>query len=282
MLNKNDYPLNILVAYPYVNKQIIKVLKEKEKDIQFLLDSGAFTAWKAKKTITVDEYNSFIDSLPITPWRYFTLDVIGDGQGTLDNYNKLLKYGKKPIPIFTRGENVSLIDTYYQTSDVVGIGGLVGTKKNKGFVKGIMQKIGDRKVHWLGFNAKDFLAHYKPYMCDSSSWSSAVRYASCKLYDVNGKWYHVTKKDFATKPKYEVLQLIRSYGIDPQLLGNDSQWKNSGRGDYALELLSCRSWTRYQIDIKRKLNVNFFLACASDRQIKLMHESWEYWIKKGF
>lgn len=273
--------LNILVAYPYMSNSVISILKEKEEDIRFLLDSGAFTAWKAGKPIDLDEYCTFIENLPIKPWKYFTLDVIGDPEASHKNYEIMLERGFNPVPIFTRGEDLSMIDEYYKTSDVLGIGGLVGTKGNKGFVKGIMEHIGDRKVHWLGFNAKQFLTFYKPYMCDSSSWSAAVRYASCKLYDRNGKWYNVTKKDFIKRPPREIYDLIYRYGIDPKLLAKNAEWKNSGKGEYALEILTCRSWTRYQLDIKKKLGINFFLACASDWQIKLMHESWTYWNKNG-
>lgn len=281
-IDRKEVPLNILVAYPYLKADVLKIIEERKDDIRLLVDSGAFTAWKAGKEIKVEDYEEFINNLPVKPWRYFTLDVIGDPQGTEDNYKYLLSKGMNPIPIFTRGESLDIIDEYYKTSDVVGLGGLVGTKGNKGFVKGVMEIIGDRKVHWLGFNAKDFLGYYKPYMCDSSSWSAAVRYASCKLYDRNGKWYHVQKKDFITRPKKEIYNLIEEYGIDPRVLAQSSQWKNSGRGDYALEVLTCRSWTRYQMDIKMKLGINFFLACASGWQVKLMHESYEFWLEKGF
>jgi hypothetical protein len=269
--------LNILVAYPYLKPNVIAELEKNKQRVRFLLDSGAFTAWKSGKEIHVDEYCKFIESLPTKPWRYFTLDKIGDPEGSLKNYEIMLSRGFNPIPIFTRGEDIKMIDHYYKTSDVVGIGGLVGTQGNKGFVKGIMKIIGDRKAHWLGFNSKEFISHYKPYMCDSSSWSAAVRYASVKLYDKNGKWYHVTKKDFASKPPKHILDLISSYGIDPKRMGQAAQWKNSGRGDYALEVLGCRSWTRYQIDLKNKLDVNFFLACASNWQIKLMCDSHKFW-----
>ena len=44
-----SYPkLNILVAYPYADKGTVGFIKKNEKDIRFLLDSGAFTAWKAR------------------------------------------------------------------------------------------------------------------------------------------------------------------------------------------------------------------------------------------
>lgn len=270
--------LNILVAYPYMSNSVIQVLKENQKDIRFLLDSGAFTAWKSGKPIQLDEYCKFIESLPFKPWRYFTLDVIGDPEASFKNYEIMIKRGFSPVPIFTRGEELSMIDKYYETSDVLGIGGLVGTKGNKGFVKGIMKYIGNRRVHWLGFNAKEFLPAYKPYMCDSSSWAGAVRFASCKLYDKNGRWLTVGKKDFQKRPTNDILKVIAGYGIDPKRLAVAGEWKNSGSGKYALEELTCKSWTKYQLDIGDKLGVKYFLACASDWQIKLMLQSYKYWL----
>jgi hypothetical protein len=272
--------LNILTAYPYMKKPIIEVLKDNQEDIKFILDSGAFTAWKSGKPISLDEYCLFIEKLSFKPWRYFTLDEIGNPEKSFENYNKMLERGFNPIPIFTRGEDIKMIDEYYKTSDMIGIGGLVGTKGNKGFVKGVMDIIGNRKCHWLGFNAKEFIHHYKPYTCDSSSWSGAVRFASCKLYVNNGRWIHVQKEDFYKRPKEEVINTINEYGIDYRRLGQASEWKNSGKGDYALEILTCRSWTKYQLDLRKKLGVEFFFACGQDRQVKLMLDSYKYWKQK--
>lgn len=273
--------LNILCAYPYMKQREIDGFVNAGDDVRFLLDSGAFTAWKSGKPIELNDYMNFIKGLPFKPWRYFALDKIGDAKGTLENYNIMLKNGLNPIPVFTRGEDISMIDEYYKTSDVIGIGGLVGTQGNKGFVKGLMKVIGDRKCHWLGFNAKAFIAHYKPYSCDSSSWAAALRFASVKLYKQNGEWLHVGKKDFITKPKKEIYDLIHSYGMDPRRLAHDSEWKNSGSGKNALELLTCRSWVKYQLDLRQKLGVEFFLATGTFQQTTLMIESYKYWTTKG-
>jgi hypothetical protein len=273
--------LNILVAYPYMKPPVIEILKNNQDNIRFLLDSGAFTAWKSGKPIGIDDYCKFLEQLPFKPWRYFTLDKIGDAEGSFKNYEIMLKRGFTPIPVFTRGEDVKMIDEYYKTSDVLGIGGLVGIQGNKGFVKGIMSQIGDRKVHWLGFNPKEFIHYYKPYTCDSSSWSAAVRYAACKVYFKNGKWIQLGKKDFITRPSSEILQIITEYGFDPKRLANKGQWKNSGTGKYALELLTCRSWSKYQIDLRNKLGVEFFLACTTEWQIRSMIEANQYWNNEG-
>ncbi len=161
---------------------MLRWLTANKHDIQFILDSGAFTAWKAGKPISLDSYCKFIESLPIVPWRYFALDVIGDPVATVKNYEIMLRRGFNPIPIFTRGESIKLLDDYYKNSEVVAIGGLVGTPKNKGFIKGIMEHIGTRKTHWLGFTNPEFITHYKPYMCDSSSWEMGGRFGMADLY----------------------------------------------------------------------------------------------------
>lgn len=261
---------------------VVKVLAENQDSIRFLLDSGAFTAWKAGKPIGLDSYCKFIESLPFKPWRYFNLDVIGNGEASFKNYEIMRARGFNPVPIFTRGENISMLDEYYKTSDVVGIGGLVGTKGNKGFVKGIMRVVGDRKVHWLGFNSQEFISHYKPYMCDSSSWSSSFRYASACVYDRDGRWLRFTKKQLALRPDQKLIELISDHEILPSRLANDAEWSNGNREkEFAIETLTHRTWVKYQKDVFKKLGVNFFLACSTAGQVKLMARAYNFWEKRN-
>lgn len=171
-----DQKLNILISYVYMTDRLVGLLSKHKKDIRLLIDSGAFTAWKAGKRIKLGDYMNFIKTLPIKPWRYFTLDVIGDPKRTWDNYQKMLDEGLKPVPIFTRGDDFKMLDKYYETSDLVAIGGLVGTPHNKGYVKRMMREVGDRKVHWLGFTKMEYVQYYKPYSVDSSGYCHSVRY----------------------------------------------------------------------------------------------------------
>jgi hypothetical protein len=241
-----------------MKNDVIQILKDNQNDIRFLLDSGAFTAWKAGKPIHLDDYCRFIESLPFKPWRYFTLDVIGDPHASLKNYETMLKRGFNPIPIFTRGEDIKMIDEYYKTSDVVGIGGLVGTPGNKGFVKGIMNVIGNRKVHWLGFTEKNFVKHFKPFSCDSSSLTMAGRFASVELFDKkNGQWIKIGKDTFIVKPKPEIKTLIESYGFNITTFSQKSNWHEP----VGLSMkLSFKSHVRASIEYHKRLNVFYFLA----------------------
>lgn len=269
--------LNLLLAYPYMDRATETLLAAKKDEIRFVLDSGAFTAWKAGKSIQIDDYCRFVEGMTFEPWRYFTLDVIGDPEASLKNYDLMVARGFKPLPIFTRGEDPSVIDYYYSTSDVVGIGGLVGTKGNKGFINGIMSHVGRRKVHWLGFTSVEFLKHYRPYMCDSSSWASALIYASLKIYAGKGRFISCTKKDFAKRPRQEILDVLDEYEIDPRELAKESNWKNSGVGNYPTEKIAFRSYVRYQRDIEANLKTKMFMAVSCEWQAKLSLEAFEFW-----
>lgn len=245
---------------------MVNILNENKNKIRFLLDSGAFTAWKAGKPIALDDYCRFIESLPFKPWRYFTLDVIGDPEASFKNYETMLKRGFNPVPIFTRGEDLSMIDEYYKTSDVLGLGGLVGTKGNKGFVKGIMKHIGDRKVHWLGFVQQDFVNCYKPYMCDASSWSHASRNGDLKLYLGGGKIKSIRRKDFMRKPPEEIIRCLRSYGIKMGDISKKAFWDNGKN----LNTQASRMWVRRSLETEEKLGTHLFLACASKDDIEMV------------
>lgn len=272
--------LNILIAKPYLKNDVANYLNEIYQQTNVLLDSGAFTDWKKGKETSIDEFMKFITNCPIAPWRYFTLDVIGDEKRTEQNLDILYTNGFKPIPIFTRGGDPKLINKYYELSDLIGIGGLVGTQGNKGFVKGLMDHIGKRKVHWLGFTQNDYLYHFRPFSCDSSSWSSGVRFGNIPIYLGNGQWKKLSKKDFESKPSLEVMRIFNEYQEDITRVTKKAEWVNSGKGLAIHEVMSAKSWTRFQIDLERKLGIKYFLACASFWQVKLMKDAHEFWIKE--
>jgi len=268
----NDY-LNLLIAYPYyLQPPTQELLKGSGRHLRFVLDSGAFTAWKSGNPIELDAYCKFVESCKPEPWRYFALDVIGDPAATIKNYEIMLKRGFNPIPVFTRGECPSVLETFYETSEVVAIGGLVGTLGNKGFVKGIMKYIKNRWVHWLGFTNLDFVKYYKPYMCDSSTWESGARYGNIPLYMGNGKLQMIGKSDFQGKPNQQVLDRIQQLGIDPYLMSKTQSWHG---GNSVSRTLCARSGVALSVDVERKTSTKLFLASATTLAVELLKTSFE-------
>jgi hypothetical protein len=275
--------LNFLVAIPYLSEDVSNYLKTIEKDCCLLLDSGAFTYWKKGKEVPLNDYINFISNLQIKPWRYFTLDVIGNQKKTKQNYESLIKEKFNPIPIFTRGDNPSSLKEYYATSDLVGVGGLVGTPGNRGFVKGIMESVGSRKVHWLGFTQNDFLVKFKPFSCDSSSWSMALRYGTLDLYLGNGQWKRFSREQFKSRPSDKMKNLFAIYEEDPLGFRFENEWRNTGRSGADKKLLArvaYKAWAWYQLDVEQKLGVKFFLACGELAQFWLFYEAYLFWKKR--
>jgi len=251
-------PLNALVAFPYFNDELQRVCAERANDVRLLLDSGAFTSWRLGKPVTLDDYCRFLESATFPIWRYFLLDVIGDPVATRKNLDVMLKRGFNPIPVFTRGEDPAYLDELYKVSDVVAIGGLVKTKGNAGFVKAIMKRVGDRKVHWLGFTRAEFIKHYRPYTCDSGSWHWGSRFGLLWLYIGNGMVKGYQRKDMHTRPGAEFFRAIRRLGYDPHALANEDAW----RGDSLVKRVSAASGVLWSRETEQCLGTKLFLAAG--------------------
>ena len=254
-------PLNLLVSIPYLHRWAIEQI-QREPNIRLLLDSGAFTNFKAGKPYPLDDYCRFLDQLTIKPYRYFTLDVIGDHAASMRNYELLLKRGYKPIPIFTRGAPLEHLEHYYQTCDIVGLGALVGTRGNRGFVNGMMRLIGKRPVHWLGFTQLQFLRRYQPAMCDASSFEAGARYGQLRLYMGHGHFKSYSRQALAdAPPAVDFLQRIAHYGYDPYALRHERSWRG---GESMVRLLCAASTVDFSTDIERVLGVKLFVAWAAN------------------
>jgi len=256
-LNDADPFLNLLISFPYWDNDNERLLRANAACVRLVVDSGAFTGWKGGDPVKLDDYCHFLSNLPIKPWRYFVLDVVHNPEATYENYRIMLDRGLKPVPIFTRGESPDRLDQYYATSDVVGVGGLVGTPKKLAFINGIMKLIAGRRVHWLGVTTPSFLHHYRPYMCDSQSWESIGRYAIGKVYVGRGQFRTVSRDDFRQPPDGQLIAALRSYGLPAAALAKEEGWRG---GRSVARRLHARSWVRYSLDLQRQCGTLLFMA----------------------
>lgn len=267
---------SVLVAFPYWTPEVEARAIAAGDRVRWLIDSGAFTAWKAGKPIALDDYCRFLERIAVKPWRYFTLDVIGDPEASLRNYDTMLCRGFKPIPVFTRGEDPSVLEDYYKTSDVVGIGGLVGTQDNRGYVNGIMRRVGKRRVHWLGFAKIDYIKAYRPYMCDANTWESGGRYARVRLYLGSGRCVDITKKTFMQLPKQEILDRVRLFGFDPMRLRLEEAWRG-GRSD--ARRLAATGSLAFTMEMEQAIGTKMFHAVATPEAVSFFIESFDHLMK---
>jgi hypothetical protein len=218
-----SWKVSILISYVAWSKDIEEELRRREGQYNLYLDSGAFTAYKQGIEIDFDEYCAFVRSPPVHIDRYFMLDVIGDPVKTRRNLDKMWRKGVRPIPIFTRGQNINEFGGLYGISDLVALGGIAGTNGAREYVKWIMPHVGDRKVHWLGFSDLDFLKHYAPYACDTLVYASAGLYSRGVLYGRDARSF--TRKSYTKVPglrKYCLDRGLDYYSLKSEEIG----WRN--------------------------------------------------------
>lgn len=270
--------VNILISWPYLetaqkDDRFWELLDSFGSDTRFLVDSGAFTNWKAHRDTRVEDYIAFIKGLPVKPWRYFTLDKIGDSTQTDRNHQSMLDAGLTPVPIFTRGTALEELDKLYKHSDLVGLGVGTGTRGSLNYVRWIMEN-NTRSIHWLGVCHPNLLRYYQPYSCDSSSWETGGRYGRISLYMGQGRFQQFTRHMAATAPpSADVWRVLESYGADPYELRHEVNWRG-GRTNLARRI-GGQSWLRYAEESERVFGTLIFLALTNGNALGTLHDGWK-------
>ena len=285
--------VNVLMSYPYFTRGAISYLKKKDpSDFRLIVDSGAYTAWSGGKQIDIKEYIKFLKSLP-QEWdmRAVQLDVIGNPQGTYENWQTMLSAGLSGImPVFTRGADPEVLDEFYKFADVVMFGGIVKGKYNREYIKWFMEQNKSRKVHWLGFVNAQFIKKYSPYSVDSSAVTSTQRYATVQFYSGGGVMKSITRKDFATSPPHGFVEscIARGFTMAEILaLGKEAKWHGNVqqgglKGDvgYASFFNFVHHVAR-SVDVERNIGTLMYLAVALENHVIAAFDAFDFIKRRG-
>lgn len=267
----------ILISYSYLGSDLRKLVKSRREDIEFMLDSGAFTAFKMGKEVTLDGYCGFLDTLRmdgLMPDCYYTLDVIGQPEQTLRNYEIMLSRGFKPIPIATRGDTEETVNAYYQTSDYVAFGGLASANlAGAQWAAKMIEWSAGRKAHLLGMTRWPLIKLLKPYSVDSSSWKQGGRFGTVSVYMGHGVMELLHPRQLTrAKLNRRVAERIRKLGYDPYSIfapdagkGVCSTWQN----------ITTASWVEFSCELRRVLGVKLFFAITTSIYTRLLMQHYD-------
>lgn len=273
-------PLSILCSYAFMvnSPKMVERLSAFEQrhqgKLQLLVDSGAFTAWRIGREITLSGYCSFLASLPVTPWRYITLDVIENPEKTRENLAAMRHAGFAPVPVFTPGESFDSINALYETTDMIACGGVAGKYSRYGlaYLNRVMREVNARQIHLLGVTNMGVLKHFKPYSADSSSWEVSRRYGRVSLYSGYGRMRVLERDDFLSAPSHEVIAEVSRLGLDVTRLTDDKHWRGLLS---TTSRITAASWVRLQRDAYQHLGTRIFLAAVDPHAIDLLTDAWE-------
>ena len=264
MTIKNSRKVKTLGSFHYLRKLPFGVIAESCRNIEWLVDSGAFSAHTLGSEIKMADYYAFLDQLlavaPTT--NYFMLDKIGDPEGTRKNYARMLKDGYTPIPVLTPGATDYDLEYFRGHTDYIAIGGLVPTSpQGKARLRQIMEKSPDKtRWHWLGFTEQNYMYHYSPFSVDSSAWTGCTRYGNCSLL-INREMKSFRREDVR---KRAFVKAAEECGWDPKDLYTMKDWTSDRSSAQRLTTLNYVKW---QALMENRKKVGMFLVITTGIQI---------------
>lgn len=236
-----DNKLNFLVSYYYFrkeNKNKIRKTKNHKYMNKIFLDSGAYSAFTQKNKINIDEYIKYINE-NIDVFDYVTqLDVIEDGEESLNNYLYMkdkIKDESKLLPVFQYGTDFK----YYKElsklnkSKIMGLGGVAGksTQTRTNFFRNLIANNEGNKYHVFGFTAFGLVNKYQKYIksIDSSRYSLTGAFGyifihnkgDVKAYPVSNKQLHNPKHILHNIDREKKLEIEKKMGVTFEELGSD-------------------------------------------------------------
>lgn len=161
----------LLVSYVY-----IKEFDRQREDLHFrdwVMDSGAFSAWKSGKTIDLDHFiDVCLERMETDPQltEIFALDVIGDWRGGLANTEYMWKKGVPAIPTYHPGEPWDVLTGIAKDYPKIGLGATIGMKGKGDWFGQCFARVWPARIHGLGLMGEDLLMKYPFESVDAANW----------------------------------------------------------------------------------------------------------------
>lgn len=188
--------------------------------MDFLADSGAFSAYTGGKVITIDEYADWCLKHADVINAAATMDVIGDPKATARNTDRLMARLDHRVPVmavFHTGSPWEELHRICRDHRYVALGGAVyAGHRTQAMLRWCVKahqiaREHDTRLHGFGLTKPPYPEILPWYSADSSYWTSASRTGSMSLWD-GSRWHGFR---VGTRSAAKHAKLIRSYGGDP-------------------------------------------------------------------
>ena len=163
----------LLVSYVYLDAFLKNKPKYHYRD--WVMDSGAFSAWKSGTEIDLQKYIDTARKLieeDETLSEVYSLDVIGDWEGTARNTEEMWRQGIPAIPAFHHGEPEEALLEMAEKYPKIALGGIVGVhkKEKKRWIGQCFARVWPKKIHGFGVGTKDIVMSFPFHSVDATNW----------------------------------------------------------------------------------------------------------------
>lgn len=173
---------SLLVSYIYL--EAFNRVRDKLKYRDWVLDSGAYTAWRDGKKIHNKQFCEDVSAIAGNGCgrglaEVFALDVIGDPQQSFRNAVQARdEYGLNVVPTWHAGEPQACLLEMAAEFEKIAIGGMAGTFEQttpgakRKIVDNVFGKVWPKLIHGFGVGGPDILLNYPFDSADASNWAT--------------------------------------------------------------------------------------------------------------
>lgn len=186
----------LLVSYYYL--EAFEKNREKFRFRDWVMDSGAFSAWQSGVEIDLQKYIDCckrIRDSDSSLVEVFALDVIGDWKLGLKNVEEMWKQGVEAIPTFHFGEPWDVLKGLAKDYPKIALGGAAGKERRlsrDGFAGQCFARVWPKRIHGFGFGTDDLVMKYPWHSVDATTWEISPcgfgRWNSFGHIGKKGKW----------------------------------------------------------------------------------------------
>lgn len=176
----------VLMSYAHIRDRKAWKKHVKRLNLKILLDSGAFTIWKAETEgkivlpVKLDDYIDFIIEHQDVIHSFINLDIVNNAEASKENANIMRAAGLNPIEVWHIGSSLKELNKLVQEDHpIIAIGGSVGSseKKRKRIFRRVFKLFPDTNFHFLGGSSM-LLNCFPWFSADSRGWSVGRIYGS--------------------------------------------------------------------------------------------------------
>jgi hypothetical protein len=153
-----------------------------------MLDSGAFTAWKQGRPISLGAYADWLTEDHFPRDHALSLDVIGDADASMRNFRQLSELVTGIVPVWHEGDPLEHLDEYVARSPLVALGRLAARaseQKTLEFYDAAFNRHEAHRFHALGNGRPTTLERYPFDSFDATSWQRDAAYSNAARWPFN-------------------------------------------------------------------------------------------------
>lgn len=258
----------VLCSYAYLleweQERLAPVLQH--PNVEWLIDSGGFSALNAGKELSLDDYCTWLLQWQSNLHGYVALDVVGNPKKTDDNLRVMKDAGLSPLPVHVWGDDERRMDELFEMSQWVALGGLRRPHRlhaPKSYVKQKHMWAKGRNVHWLGYTHGGMLRALRPYSCDSSNNSGGYRFGSMLVYHGDCRTWTTPSARVQDKRSWRFTPAEERWLARCGYHANDLMQRENRRTAQGVNIpgeVTMNSFIRYALDMQKVYGVRPYLA----------------------